>query len=254
MERLWEKARRNVSVVGQDKESASQYRATTGLPRYFLSFFVRHGDAHASEWRAPRASRCVTVPTAPRGAREKPFGPSEERARRMASALVLGLIALAGPVASGWLFRVRITLTDSAAPAGIYRLSKGVPVGRGELVAACVPAAIARTGLARGYLREGDCPAGAEPVAKVLGAVPGDAVEVEPGWVAVNAVTFAHSRTAARDSAERALDHVAWGGRRVAPGEAWLFGFNDPRSWDARYFGPVPLAGVRGVLRPVLTW
>ncbi len=161
---------------------------------------------------------------------------------------------MAGPVVLGRLFRLRITLTDSAAPAGIYRLIKGVPLARGELVAVCVPAAIARSGLARGYLREGDCPAGAEPVAKVIGAVAGDVVKVEPGWVAVNSVTFPNSRMAARDSAERPLDHVAWGVRRVAPGEVWLFGFNDLRSWDARYFGPVPLAGVRGVLRPVLTW
>jgi conjugative transfer signal peptidase TraF len=254
MEGLWEKARRNVSVVGQDKESASQYRATTGLPRYFRSFFVRHGDAHASEWRALHASQCVTVTTAPRGARRKPFGPSEECTRRMAAALVVGLIALAGPVALGRLFRLRITLTDSAAPAGIYRVVTGVPVVRGALVAACLPAAIARTGLTRGYVREGDCPAGAEPVAKVIGALPGDVVEVEPSWVAVDGVKFADSRAAARDSAERALDHVAWGVRLVAPGEVWLFGFNDLRSWDARYFGPVPLAGVRGVLQPVLTW
>jgi type IV secretory pathway protease TraF len=42
--------------------------------------------------------------------------------------------------------------------------------------------------------------------------------------------------------------------RRVGAGEVWLFGFNDARSWDARYFGPVPAAGVRGVLRPVVTW
>jgi len=66
-------------------------------------------------------------------------------------------------------------------------------------------------------------------------------------------VKFSNSRTAARDSAERPLDHVAWGVRRVAPGEVWLFGFNDPRC-DARYFGPVPAAGVRGVFRPVVTW
>jgi type IV secretory pathway protease TraF len=34
----------------------------------------------------------------------------------------------------------------------------------------------------------------------------------------------------------------------------WLFGFNDAHSWDARYFGPVPLANLRGVLTPVVTW
>jgi conjugative transfer signal peptidase TraF len=155
----------------------------------------------------------------------------------MAAVLVLGLIALAGPVALGRLFRLRITLTDSAAPAGIYRVVPGVPVVRGALVAVCLPAAIARTGSARGYLRQGDCPAGAEPVAKVIGAVTGDVVELEPGWVAVNGVKFSNSQTAVGDSAGRPLSHVLWGARRVARGEVWLFGFNDLRSWDARYFG-----------------
>ncbi len=168
-----------------------------------------------------------------------------------------GLIAAAAGIGlmifTGWFFRVRITPTDSAAPAGIYRLS-AAPIGRGALVAACLPAAIARTGLARGYLAEGDCPAGAEPVAKVIGAVPGDVVELEPGWVAVNGMKFPNSQTAARDSVGRGLAHALWGTRRVGAGEVWLFGFNDARSWDGRYFGPVSAANLRGVLRPVLTW
>jgi conjugative transfer signal peptidase TraF len=153
----------------------------------------------------------------------------------------------------GRFFHLRITLTDSAAPAGIYRLIAG-PAGRGELVAACLPAAIARAGLARGYLRQGNCPAGAEPVAKVIGALPGDLLTVEHSQVAVDGVRFSDSRTAARDSSGRPLPHVLWGARRVAAGEVWLFGFNDARSWDARYFGAVPLASVRGVLKPVVTW
>jgi conjugative transfer signal peptidase TraF len=156
-------------------------------------------------------------------------------------------------ILGGLVFDLRITLTDSSARAGIYRLV-AAPAGRGALVAACLPAAIGRTGLARGYLRPGDCPAGAEPVAKVIGAQPGDVLEVEAGWVAVNGVKLTNSRTAKIDSSGRALGHVPWGVRSVEAGEVWLFGFNDPRSWDARYFGPVPRAGVYGVLRPVLTW
>jgi conjugative transfer signal peptidase TraF len=148
---------------------------------------------------------------------------------------------------------LRISFTDSAARAGVYRLI-AASAARGDLVAACLPAAIAQTGLARGYLREGDCSAGAEPVAKVIDALPGDVIDLRPERVAVNGVTFANSRTASRDSAGRLLPHAAWGTHRVAIGQVWLFGFNDARSWDARYFGPVPFAAVRGVLRPVVTW
>ncbi len=102
-----------------------------------------------------------------------------------------------------------------------------VQAGRGALAAACLPAAIARTGLARGYLQRGDCPAAAEPVAKVIGASAGDVVDLEPGWVAVNGVKFPNSQTAARDSAGRPLAHAPSGARRVGAGEVWLFGFNN---------------------------
>jgi len=33
----------------------------------------------------------------------------------------------------------------------------------------------------------------------------------------------------------------------------WLFGLNDLRSWDSRYFGPIPDRLIRGALQPVLT-
>jgi type IV secretory pathway protease TraF len=79
-------------------------------------------------------------------------------------------------------------------------------------------------------------------------------VEVARDWVAVNGVKFPHSQTAARDSAGRPLAHVPSGARRVGVGEVWLFGFNDTRSWDARYFGAVPAKNITGVLRPVATW
>jgi conjugative transfer signal peptidase TraF len=174
-------------------------------------------------------------------------------ARRVVAVVAVTIAGAAALAAIGRFFHLRITITDSAAPAGVYRVSE-VPAGRGALVAACLPAAIARTGIARGYLREGDCPAGAEPVAKVMGAVAGDVVDLEPGWVAVNGVKFSNSQTAARDSARRPLSHVRSGAHGVSAGEVWLFGFNDARSWDARYFGPVPRAGVRGVLSPVVTW
>ncbi|MGO9605805.1 MAG: conjugative transfer signal peptidase TraF [Candidatus Binataceae bacterium] len=167
--------------------------------------------------------------------------------------LAVAMLIVCAVLFLGRFLQLRITLTDSSAPAGVYRISES-SAGRGALVAACLPAPIARQGLERGYLRSGDCPAGAEPVAKVIGALPGDQLEIREGWVAVNGVRFANSQTATYDSAHRPLSHVTWGLWRVAPGDVWLFGFNNDRSWDARYFGPVPLAAVLGALRPVVTW
>jgi conjugative transfer signal peptidase TraF len=176
------------------------------------------------------------------------------RARRPILAMLGPVIAVALLVALGRLFGLRISLTDSAAPAGIYRIVSGIPAYRGQLVGACLPASIEQEGLARGYLSKGDCPGGAEPVAKIIGGLPGDLVEVRPELVSVDGKTLPDSAVAERDSIGRSLPHVAWGSRQVAPGEVWLFGFHNARSWDARYFGPVPLTGVRGVLQPILVW
>ena len=157
-----------------------------------------------------------------------------EGARGPLAAMAGIALAAAILIVAGEAFGVLISNTDSAAPAGVYR------------VVGCE--------VARGYLRSGGCPGDAEPVDKFIGALPGDAVDIEPRWVAVNGVQFANSATASHDSASRPLTHVAWGKYRVAANEVWLFGFNDRRSWDSRYFGPVPITNVRGELKPVVTW
>ncbi|HLW69294.1 MAG TPA: hypothetical protein VKS22_01600, partial [Candidatus Binataceae bacterium] len=84
-------------------------------------------------------------------------------------AMVGSAFSMALLVSLAWVLGLRISLTDSAAPAGIYRMVPGVFVERGELVGACLPPSIAQEGLARGYLSKGDCPDGAEPVAKRIG-------------------------------------------------------------------------------------
>jgi conjugative transfer signal peptidase TraF len=249
MEGAWEKVRRRASVVGQDKSSVT-LRFT---PRPFscdLRLFARNGRitrrALHNVTHIMRHNVAASADDASfRWSRRHLSGPLAGLAITAAAAVLLTVAANN--------LHLRITLTDSAAAAGIYRVIDSPPV-RGVLVAACLPIAAARTGLTHGYLGAGDCPAGAEPVAKMIGAMPGDVVEVEPGWVAVNGMKFTNSRTATRDSGGRQLAHVPSGAREVGEGEVWLFGFNNRRSWDARYFGPVPLANVRGVLRPLVTW
>jgi conjugative transfer signal peptidase TraF len=193
-------------------------------------------------------SRCLFA-----SPRKRPVFPSWAHARAPLLA-VISSVLIVGPVLFLMRhFRVLLTLTDSSCAEGFYRLVDA-PIRRGELVAACLPATAEREGLARGYLRAGDCPGGAEPVVKLVGGLGGDEVEVEAGWVAVNGERLTNSATAAQDSTGRALAHVGWGKRQVGADEVWLFGFNNRRSWDSRYFGPVPSQALRGAVQPVLTW
>ena len=239
----WGKGR---SFVEQDKASAVQCRRSSVFSKLLTAFPPLESTLVGQLYSTAKIASKRVVPRL----RFECF----RHARRPVFAMLGTVIAVVFLVALGRVLGLRISLTDSAAPAGIYRLVSGIPPYRGQLVGACLPASIAQEGLARGYLRKGDCPGGIEPVAKIVEALPGDVLEVLPGSVSVDGKTFPDSAVAAHDSIGRPLPHVPWGKRQVAPGEVWLFGFHNVRSWDARYFGPVPISEVRAALKPVLTW
>jgi len=177
-----------------------------------------------------------------------------ENLRRGARMLLILTSVMAAIVAVFWMLRLRIALTDSACPLGIYRMVNR-PISRGDLVLACLPPALARFAQARGYLARGrGCGDGIEPVGKRVGALPGDTVEATPDYVAINGHRLENSATVSRDSRGRSLTHVTPGRYTVRPDHVWLFGTTDARSWDSRYFGPVPIGSVRAQLEPLVTW
>jgi type IV secretory pathway protease TraF len=112
-------------------------------------------------------------------------------------------VVVAVLIAIGDAFGVLISNTDSAAPAGIFRVVSH-EAKRGELVAACLSFGIAQQALRRGYLRTGPCAGNAEPQGKITGAPPGDIIDIERDWIAVSGRRTAHS-AASRDSAGQPL-------------------------------------------------
>lgn len=136
---------------------------------------------------------------------------------------------------------VGVNTSASAAPVGFY-LRTAPRLGRGKLVEVCLPPAVAEFGISRGYIgRSWRCPDGSETVGKIVLAMPGDVIDVEPATVLK------------ADTSGRPLRHFPFGEYRVRPGEVWLYGaaFN---SYDSRYYGPVPTRNVRASLRPLWTW
>ena len=173
---------------------------------------------------------------------------------RSAAFTALCAVLIVAPVAIFWTFDLRVALTDSSCAPGIYHAVNREP-SRGDLVLACLPENVARFGLERGYLARGrGCGDGIEPVGKVLAAVPGDTVEIAPKFVAINGKPLSNTATISRDSRGNTVTHLSWGLRRVQPGQAWLIGGSNARSWDSRYFGSVPLASIRSALEPIVTW
>ncbi len=163
----------------------------------------------------------------------------------------LALAGLAMPVALPLSVRVVFNPSDSVA-RGWYRVDALDGAGSlhrslraGSIVLARLPAGVAAFAAQRGYLPEG------VPILKRVGAVAPQAVCVLDRLVWIDGVPVA--AVLAHDGARRPLQ--AWSYcRSLVDGELFLLSDTNPASFDSRYFGPIDVAAVLGIARPVWTW
>lgn len=172
--------------------------------------------------------------------------------RRTALAGCVAGALLAGTLVTARLAGLRVNNTASM-PRGLWQVSTvNAPLRRGEVVAVCLPdTAPIREAAARGYLPAGNCAGGYEPLVKPVAAVAGDLVTVTPQGVVVDGQPVENTAQLVRDSAGRPLRPIPAGAYPVTQGQVWLLSGHDPRSFDSRYFGPVPATDVQGVARPL---
>ena len=96
-------------------------------------------------------------------------------------------------------------------------------------------------------------PTGGEPLVKPVVAVAGDEVEMSARGICVNGRILPNTAPLQRDSNGRPLAPWRFGRYMVVPGMMWVASSYDSRSFDSRYFGPVPVSAIRDRLRPLLT-
>jgi conjugative transfer signal peptidase TraF len=125
----------------------------------------------------------------------------------------------------------------------------------GSAVVACPPDnEMIRQAVARGYIAAGSCLDAREPLLKTATALAGDVVAVSAIGVTVNGRLLAGTIPLVKDSAGRKLTWFAATNYRLRPDEVWLTANSDPRSFDSRYFGPVPASHVIGLAQPIWTF
>lgn len=142
-------------------------------------------------------------------------------------------------------------------PSGIYRYVPTSPelIKSGDLVVAC-PEQNERQKEARrrGYLPYGlGCAGGFAPLFKIAMALPDDRVEITQGEIKINGEIIKNSSRLNTDSQNRDLPPMPDSGV-VPEGKVWLLSDYAKRSWDSRYFGPVPLNTIQGLAYPVWTF
>ena len=156
---------------------------------------------------------------------------------------ISSLLLLAGTLG----YRVNFSASE---PIGLWqvRVPSG-PIHRNDFTVFCAPVPWAP------FLEKGACPNGAKPFLKAVAGVPGDRVEASSAGVWINGMRLHNS-----EPLQRSLHHdiklPQWHGTMVLPQDRyWLYGTGWPRrSFDSRYWGPLPGAQILFMARPVLVW
>lgn len=145
----------------------------------------------------------------------------------------------------------RINLTPSY-PLGLWRiilLDQEVRVG--DLIFICPPSTYAfEQARVRGYLRRGLCPGWLSPLIKTVAALPGQQIQIDDA-VSIDGSVLSHSQVRSTDAEGRTLD--AFSGGVVPPDHLFLHS-SFAGSYDSRYFGPIPAAGLLGKAQPLVTF
>ena len=150
-----------------------------------------------------------------------------------------------------WFAGLRVNLSGSM-PIGLYRVSTG-PLVKGAMVLACLPADVAVFARSRGYVPSGRCPGATAPIGKVVLAMAGDSVEVTAEGVLLNGRAVRNTRPLAIDAAGRSLRRFPDGTYVVGQDEVWLYSPYSKRSFDSRYFGPLPVSSICNRVLPLWT-
>jgi conjugative transfer signal peptidase TraF len=164
--------------------------------------------------------------------------------------LLTGTVLLIGTLQIFDLAGLRIN-TSPSLPVGLYQTTSNPAA---TLVEFCPGSALGVLALERGYRSAGSCGDGGAPLLKPVVAKWGDVVDVSQDGLAVNGRSVANTAPMAADIKGRHL--VSWpsGHYVVSRGEVWVASSFNPRSFDSRYFGPVPVSAIHDHLRPLITF
>jgi conjugative transfer signal peptidase TraF len=148
--------------------------------------------------------------------------------------------------------------TSHSYPPGLYQLTpKRSPYHQGDLVLFCPPNNDAiNTAIIRGYIDTGRCKSGSSPIIKRIVALEHDRITIDV-FIYINGHVLPNSAVLKEDGRQRPLTPFTQKGHRqfVMPkGTVFVYSDYAPRtSFDSRYFGPVPLNHIQGIIKPVWT-
>jgi len=137
--------------------------------------------------------------------------------------------------------RFVLNVTDSL-PHGIYYVSKRSTYSRGDIVCFPIPAEVEPMVTGRGWLKKGHL------MMKPIAALPGDEVCLNGSSLSINNEQKGNIRSVASEG--RPLPRYAHCGP-LGDDELFVANAADSKSFDSRYFGPIPKDEIKGRAQPI---
>lgn len=160
------------------------------------------------------------------------------------SVLVLGFLCYAAGA--------RINTTRSI-PLGLYWITDE-PVTKDAYVIFCPPqSSLFDEAKDRGYISAGFCPGEYGFMMKRVMAAEHDCVVVGKDGITINKILLPSSALLETDKAGRAMPRYQSRIYTLRNSELLLMS-DSSTSFDSRYFGPIQLSQIKGVIHPVFTW
>lgn len=106
----------------------------------------------------------------------------------------------------------------------------------------------------RGYIGAGFCPGGYGFMMKRVLASSKDHIEVSGEGVRVNGRLLNLTKALKADAAGRKIPRRVLDYYTLADSELLLMSDVNVKSFDSRYFGPIDLSQIKGVIRPIITF
>jgi conjugative transfer signal peptidase TraF len=148
------------------------------------------------------------------------------------------LLILSALIVLNFTHNIYLNIFTHSLPSGIYFRIKGIPQ-RNDYAATCLTSEIAKYGINRGYLAQGNCETGTVLVLKMIKGIPGDRFMVKDEFLEVNGDSY---RIINNDSSGRVLKSFYDRKESVIEKDKYIL-LSDfvPNSWDSRYWGPVSI-------------
>ena len=169
------------------------------------------------------------------------------RGIRRAALVAVGVVLLTFQLSGTLGLRIN---TSPSLPIGLYIATADADA---NMVEFCPAEPFATFAIVRGYRDPGNCRDGGAPLLKPVVANAGDVVELSARGISVNGALLPNTAPLSKDTKGRPLEAWPFGHYVVASETVWVASSYHPRSFDSRYFGPIPIAAIRLRLKAFLT-